>query len=58
MVEVPISLHVLWKEEGLLQSLSHMTGVPSAVMPKGGIIRDWHTVYLQLGDQVRVGRHT
>ena len=48
MVEIPISLHVLWKEEGLLQSLSHMTGVPPAVMPKGGIIRDWHIVYVQL----------
>ena len=48
MVEVPISLHVLWKEEGLFQILSHMIGVPPAVMPKGGIILDWHTVYLQL----------
>ena len=49
MVEVPVSLHVLWEEEGLLQSLGYMTGVPPAIMPKGGIIRNWHAVHLQLG---------
>ena len=49
MVEVPVSLHILWEEEGLLQSLSYMTGMPPTVMPEGGIIRDGYTVHLQLG---------
>ena len=49
MVEIPVSLHILGEEEWLLQSLGHKTSVPPAVMPKGGIIRNWHTVYLQLG---------
>ena len=48
MVEVPVSLHILWEEEGLLQSFGYMTGVPPTVMPKGGIIRDRYTVHLQL----------
>ena len=49
MVEVPIDLHVLWKEERLLQSLGYQTDMPPAVMPKGGILHNWHTVYFQLG---------
>ena len=49
MIEVPVGLHVLWEKEGLLQSLGYMTGMPSAIMPKGGIIRNRHFVYLQLG---------
>ena len=49
MVEGPIGLHVLWEEERLLQSLGHQTSMPSAIMPEGGIIRDWHTIHLQHG---------
>ena len=49
MVEVPIGLHVLWEEERLLQSLGYQTGVPPAIMPKGGIIRNRYTIHLQLG---------
>ena len=49
MVEIPVSLHILGEEEWMLQSLGHKTDVPPAVMPKGGVIRNWHTVYLQLG---------
>ena len=49
MVEGLIGLHVLWEEERLFQSLSHQTSMPPAIMPKGGIIRDWHTIYLQHG---------
>ena len=49
MVEIPVSLHILGEEEWLLQSLGHKTGVPPAVMSKGGVIRNWHTVYVQLG---------
>ena len=57
MVEGLIGLHVLWEEERLFQSLSHHARMPPAIMPKGGIIRDWHTIYLT-GDQVRVGHRT
>ena len=49
MVEGPVSLHILWEEEGLLQSLGYMTGVPPTIMPEGGIIHDGHTIHLQLG---------
>ena len=49
MIEIPVGLHVLWEKEGLLQSLSYMTGVPFAIMLKGGIICNRHSVYLQLG---------
>ena len=48
MVEVPVSLHILWEEEGLLQSLGYMTGVHPAVMPEGSISDNGHTVHLQL----------
>ena len=49
MVEIPVSLHIRCEEEGLLWSLGYMTGVPPTVMPKGGVIRNWHTICLQLG---------
>ena len=49
MVEVPIGLHVLGEEERLFQSLGYQTSVPTATMPEGGIIRNRHTVHLQLG---------
>ena len=49
MVEVPIDLHVLGEEERLFQSLGYQTSVPTATMPEGGIIRNRHTVHLQLG---------
>ena len=48
MVEVPVSLYIFGEKEGLLQSLGYKTGVPPAVMPKEGVIRNWQTVYLQL----------
>ena len=47
MVDGPIGLHVLWEKERLLQSLGYQTSVPPAIMPEGGIIRNWHTVHLQ-----------
>ena len=49
MVEDPIGLHILWEEERLLQSLGYQPSVPPAIMPEGGIIRNRHTVHLQLG---------
>ena len=49
MVEIPVSPHIIWEEEGLLQSLGYMTSVPPTVMPEGGIPRNGHTVHLQLG---------
>ena len=49
MVEGPIGLHILWEEEWLFQSLGHQTSMPPAIMPKGGIKQDWHTIYLQHG---------
>ena len=49
MVEAPVGLHVLGEEKRLFQSLSHQASMPPAIMPKGGIIRDGHTVYLQHG---------
>ena len=49
MIKGPIGLHILWEEEWLFQSLSHQTNMPPAIMPKGGIKRDWQTIYLQHG---------
>ena len=49
MVDAPIGLHVLREEKRMFQSLSHQASMPPAIMPKGGIIRDGHTVYLQHG---------
>ena len=46
MVEVPVSLYILWENEGLLQSLGYMTGVPPTIVPKGIIIGDGHTIHL------------
>ena len=48
MVEVPISLHIFWKEKGLVQGLSYMASVPPTVMPEGSIPGNGHIVYLQL----------
>ena len=58
MVEIPISLHILWDEEGLLQSLGYMTDVPPTVMPEGGIPAMGTPSTSNLGDQLRVGRCT
>ena len=58
MVEVLISLYVLWKEEGLLQSLNHMTGVPPAVMLKEALYAIDTLSTSSFGDQVRVSRRT
>ena len=49
MVKAPVSRHVLREEKRLFQSLSHQASMPPVIMPKGGIIRDRHTVYLQHG---------
>ena len=49
MVEGLIGLHILGEEERLLQSLGYQPSVPPAIMPKGGIIRNWHAIYLQHG---------
>ena len=49
MVEALVGLHVLREEKRVFQSLSHQASMPPAIMPKGGIIRDGHTVYLQHG---------
>ena len=49
MVEGLIGLHVLWEEERLLWSLGYQTSVPPVIMLESGIIRNWHTVHLQLG---------
>ena len=46
MVKAHIGRHVLREEKRLLQSLNHQASMPPAIMPKGGIIRDGHTVYL------------
>ena len=47
LTEVPVSLHVFCKEEGLLQGLGNMTYVPPMVMPNGGIPGNGDTVHLQ-----------
>ena len=47
LIEVPVGLHVFWKEEGLLQGLSDMTCMPPMVMPNGGIPGNRYTVHLQ-----------
>ena len=47
MIEAPISLHVFWKEEGLLQSLGNMTCMPPVVMSNGGIPGNGDTIHLQ-----------
>ena len=49
MVEAPVCLHVLGEEKRLFQSLNHQASMPPAIMPKGGIIRDGHIIYLQHG---------
>ena len=49
MVKAPVGRHVLREEKRLFQSLSHQASMPPAIMPKGGIIRDGHTVNLQHG---------
>ena len=49
MIKIPICLHVLGEEERLFQSLGYQTGVPTTIMPEGGIIHNRHTVHLQLG---------
>ena len=48
MIEVPVSLHIFWEEEGLLQGLGYMTYVPPMVMPEGGISGNGCIVHLQL----------
>ena len=47
MVEGPIGLHILWEDEGLLQNLGYQPSVPPAIMLEGGIICNWHAIYLQ-----------
>ena len=47
LIEAPVSLHVFWKEEGLLQSLSNMICMPPVVMSTGGIPGNGDTVHLQ-----------
>ena len=47
LIEVPVSLHVFWKEEGLLQSLNNMTCMPLVVMSNGGIPGNRDTIHLQ-----------
>ena len=47
LIEAPVSLHVFWKEEGLLQSLGNMTCMPPLVMSNGGIPGNGDTVHLQ-----------
>ena len=49
MVDAPVGLHVLREEKRMFQSLSHQASMPPAIMPKGGIIRDGHIIYLQHG---------
>ena len=44
---VPVGLHVLWKEEGLLQGLGNMTHMPPMITPNGGIPNNGDTVHLQ-----------
>ena len=39
--------HVVWKEEGLLQSLGYMTSMPPVVMPNGGILGNEDTIHFQ-----------
>ena len=46
LIEVPVSLHVFWKEEGLLQSLNNMTCMPLVVMSNGGIPGNGDTIHL------------
>ena len=47
LTKVPLSLHVLWKEEGLLQGLGNVTCMPPMVMPNRGILGNGDTVHLQ-----------
>ena len=47
LTEVPVGLHVFWKEEGLLQGLGNMACMPSMVMPDGGIPGNGDTIHLQ-----------
>ena len=47
LIEAPVSLHVFWKEEGLLQSLSNMTYMPPVVMYNGGIPSNGDIIHLQ-----------
>ena len=49
MVKAPEGRHVLREEKRLFQSLGHQASMPSAIMPKGDIICDGHTVNLQHG---------
>ena len=47
LIEVLVSLHVFWKEERLLQSLSNVTYMPTMVMSNGGMLGNRNTIYLQ-----------
>ena len=47
LTEIPVGLHVFWKEEGLLQGLDNMACMPPMVMPDEGIPGNRDTVYLQ-----------
>ena len=47
LIEAPVSFHVFWKEEGLLQSLGNMTCMPPLVMSNGGIPGNGDIVHLQ-----------
>ena len=58
LTEVPVGLHVFWKEEGLLQGLGNMTCMPLMVMPNGGIPSNGTPFTSNLGDHMHDGRHT
>ena len=47
LIEAPVSLHVFWKEEGLLQSLGNMICMPPVVMSNGGIPGNGDIVHFQ-----------
>ena len=47
LIEVLVSIHVFWKEEGLLQSLGNMTCMPPMVVSNGGIPGNGDTIHLQ-----------
>ena len=49
LTKTPVSFHVFWKEERLLQSLGYMTYMPPVVMSNGGIPGNGDTIHFQFG---------